>query len=268
MIIVTITKNSSKTILDTIKSLERQTYKNIKWLIIDEKSTDNTLKLIKSSKLNKEIIHTKKKGIFVCYNEILKILKNRKISDIIFFLHSDDVLYNKNTLMNVYNLFQKYKISALCGDVVFFKNNKENIFRKWISNYPKKQIKISKNLYKFKNFNFNDFLFGWSFPHTSFFFHSKIIKKIPYYDHKFKTSSDYGWTIKILLQNNFDIYYINKFLIRMRSGGTSTNIRNLFVQFKNDFTIIKKIFYKSFLDYLYCLIILFFKKFWKLKQFF
>tara|TARA_B100000959_G_C14709148_1_gene512140 strand:+ start:504 stop:755 length:252 start_codon:yes stop_codon:yes gene_type:complete len=72
MVIITITKNSSKTLLDTVKSIEKQTYKNIKWIVIDENSKDNTLDIVKSSKLKKEIIQTKKKGIFVCYNQIIK----------------------------------------------------------------------------------------------------------------------------------------------------------------------------------------------------
>lgn len=268
MVIVTITKNSSKTISDTIRSLENQTYKNIKWVIIDENSEDNTLKIIKASKLKKEIIKTNKKGIFVCYNAIIKILKKKRyLNDIIFFLHSDDILFNNNTLLNISNIFKSHKIFALCGNVVFFKKNKNNIFRKWISNYPKKQIKIKGQLYKFSNFYKRDFLFGWSFPHTSFFFHTKIINQIPYYDHKLKTSSDYGWTIKILLKNQFNIYYLNKNIIRMRAGGTSTNFKNLILQSVNDFKIIKKIFYNNFFDYFYCLVILFFKKFAKLKQF-
>ncbi len=61
MVIITITKNSSKTLLDTVKSIEKQTYKNIKWIVIDENSKDNTLDIVKSSKLKKEIIQTKKR---------------------------------------------------------------------------------------------------------------------------------------------------------------------------------------------------------------
>ena len=268
MIVITLTKNSSKTISDTIKSIKNQTLKKIKWFVIDENSTDNTISLVKAAKLKKKIIKTNKKGIFQCYNEILNILKKNNVNDIVFFLHSDDVLYSNNTLLKINNIFKSYKIDALFGDVIFFKKDKKKIFRKWISSYPKKQIKMDNKLYKLTNFYKKDFMFGWCFPHTSFFFHSKVIKKIPYYDFKFKTSSDYGWSIKLLLQNNINIFYINKFLIRMRAGGTSTNLKNLIKQSLNDYKIIKKFFYKSYIDQFYCLITLFFKKFIKLKQYF
>ena len=62
MIIVTLIKNSSKTINDTICSLENQSLKNIKWIILDDNSTDDTLDKIykclrKVNKLNKKIIY-------------------------------------------------------------------------------------------------------------------------------------------------------------------------------------------------------------------
>ena len=54
MIVITLTKNSSKTISDTIKSIKNQTLKKIKWFVIDENSTDNTISLVKSAKLKKK----------------------------------------------------------------------------------------------------------------------------------------------------------------------------------------------------------------------
>lgn len=268
MIIITLTKNSSKTILDTIKSLEKQSLKDIFWMIFDEHSTDNTLNLIKDSSIEHEIIDIKTKGLFFAYNEALEILKRRKFEDIIFFLHSDDLIYDSETLQMVKNQFDKYNISSLIGNIVYFSNNEDKFFRNWKSDFPSKQQKINENLYKFSKFSKKDLLFGWSFPHTSFFFHSKILGHIPKYDENLKTSSDYGWSVEIMLSNKFDIFYFDQFLIKMKSGGTSTNLSNFFKQLINDFKIIKKIFFRHPLDIFYCFFVLFFKKFRKIKQFF
>ena len=45
--IITVTYNSSKTISDTINSVNSQTYKNIEHIFVDGKSKDNTLKILK-----------------------------------------------------------------------------------------------------------------------------------------------------------------------------------------------------------------------------
>ena len=71
-----------------------------------------------------------------------------------------------------------------------------------------------------------------------------------------------------MLQNKFDIFYFDQFLIKMKSGGTSTNLSNFFKQITNDFKIIKKIFFSRPIDIFYCFCVLFFKKFRKIKQFF
>ncbi len=268
MIIITLTKNSSKTILDTIKSLENQSLKDIFWMILDDQSTDNTISLIKNSKIKHEIININTKGLFFAYNVALNILRERKLEDIIFFLHSDDIIYEKETLQNVENKFKEQNISSLIGNIVYFRDNQYKFFRIWKSDFSLKQTKISEKLYKFSKFSKKDLLFGWSFPHTSFFFHSRILQYIPKYDDNFKTSSDYGWSVEILLQNKFEIFYFDQFLIKMKSGGTSTTFSNFLKQIISDFKIIKKIFFRNFLDIFVCCFILFFKKFRKIKQFF
>ncbi len=268
MIIVTLTKNSSKTIPETIKSLENQNMEDILWIVLDDQSTDDTLSLINNCKIKHEIIKLNTKGLFFAYNEALKILQQRNFKDIIFFLHSDDLLYGNETLKIVKDKFKEHNINALIGNIVYFRNNQNKYFRSWRSNFPLKQNKIDNKLYKFSQILKKDLLFGWSFPHTSFFFHSNILQFIPKYDESFRTSSDYGWSVEIMLQNKFEIFYFDEFLIKMKSGGTSTNFSNFFGQFINDYKIIKKLFYKNITDIFYCYCVLFFKKFRKIKQFF
>ena len=60
--IITVVKNAEKDILQTIRSLKEQTFKNFEYLIIDGKSTDDTIKnIIKSKKYNNLLISERMK---------------------------------------------------------------------------------------------------------------------------------------------------------------------------------------------------------------
>ena len=267
MIIVTLTKNSSATIDSTIESIKIQKFKDLVWYVIDGGSKDDTLNKVKKSNLDFKIINLQSKGIFKAYNVILDHFRVIELNDVIFFLHSDDLLYSSSTLSKVNKVFANHNVDALFGNIVYFKNNQKNYFRKWKSENIKKQIQINGNLHKLKKIKKNDLIFGWSFPHSSFFFHSKVLGKLPKYYENFDTSSDYAWSIEILLQNNLDIYYLDENIIKMRAGGISTKISNIAKQGKTDFLLIKKIFYRKFRDIFFCIIVLFSKKIRKLKQF-
>ena len=139
MVIVTLTKNSARYISETIESIEKQTLKNLHWLVIDSNSTDNTIDIINKSKLKKEVFIIKEQGIFPSYNKAYEILENKNYNDIIFFLHSNDIIFHEKTLENVENLFKFHNLDIAYGNIVFFKNNVNNIIRYWKVNTKKKK---------------------------------------------------------------------------------------------------------------------------------
>lgn len=84
--------NCEEYVKETIESIENQTYKNWELIIIDDNSTDNSLKIIKEKvKENKEkikYIHlTENKGVAIARNTGLEIAQGNYIA----FLDGDDV---------------------------------------------------------------------------------------------------------------------------------------------------------------------------------
>ena len=83
---------------------------------------------------------------------------------------------------------------------------------------------------------------GWMPPHTSLFFKKNLLNEIGYYDESFKISSDYDFIIRLFRKEKIKIFFLNKFTIKMRSGGISNrNIKNILIKMNEDLKIIKKL---------------------------
>ena len=87
--IISVCYNSSKTILDTIRSVNSQSYPNIEHVFIDGLSSDNTLEIVRSNSKKKNVIISEKDSGL--YDAINKGILNAT-GDVIGLLHSDDIL--------------------------------------------------------------------------------------------------------------------------------------------------------------------------------
>lgn len=267
MVVITLTKNSSLTIKDTIESIKAQKFKKILWLIFDERSKDETLNIIKDCNINFKFFYSNSNSIYDCFNKALRVIKKQKINDVIFFLHSDDVIYNKNVFYYVNDFFKKYKIDILYGNIFYFRNKNKVSFRKWDASFKEKQNSVKKSLFALKKFAKKDFIRGWMFPHTSLFFHSRILDKISFYDTQYKISADYLWSLKLLLNNNLKIFYWNNYIVKMRYGGTSTNFKNIINVLIEDYKILYNLYKGSFFKIILVIFTLISKKIRKIRQF-
>jgi glycosyltransferase len=265
VIVITLTKNSAATIRDTITSLKLQKFKNFDWFIFDERSTDSTINIIKKSNLPFKIFYTNSNSLYKGYNSALRLIIKKKIKDIIFFLHSDDIIENQNVLKDVNNIFIKYKSDILYGNIKYFKKNNKKTFREWNAKFEKKQIKINSSLFLLKKFYKKDFIKGWMFPHTSLFFHSNILNNLLFYDTKYRISADYLWSLKLLLKKQLRVFFWNSYVVNMRYGGASTDIRNTISIFIEDWKILHDFYNRQIFN---TVVALFFKKIKKITQFF
>ena len=92
--VITVSLNSEKTIEKAIQSVLNQNYDNVEFIIIDGKSSDQTLEIIKKFESSIDLwISEKDTGIYNAINKGLKICSG----DIIGILNSDDE-YTKDAL--------------------------------------------------------------------------------------------------------------------------------------------------------------------------
>jgi len=92
--IITVTKNSEKTLERTIKSLKNQTFKNFEYIIIDGKSSDGTTSIINNNRNIIDFFLIKKdKNMWEAINTGIKHSKGKYIC----FLDADDI-WEKNKI--------------------------------------------------------------------------------------------------------------------------------------------------------------------------
>ncbi len=176
--IITVTYNCRNLLERTIKSVLNLSYDNIEFIIVDGKSNDNTLDIIK--KYNNYIdywISKKDDGIYHAMNKGL-IYSN---GDALFFLNAGDKLRNKE-FVKLINLFEENKKKygsnfVLCGTHTYTKE------------YPG---------FKFLEQNFIPFL-GRLPSHQSMLIPRKLQMQNKY-NNKFPVSADKDFKLKIYLK--------------------------------------------------------------------
>ncbi|NRN30294.1 glycosyltransferase family 2 protein [Photorhabdus heterorhabditis] len=206
--IITATYNSEKTIADTLLSLEKQTYQNIEYIIIDGASKDSTLTTInKNSTRTTTIISEPDKGIYDALNKGIDIATG----DVIGFLHSDDLFAYPEAITDIVATFEQHKCDAVYGDLQYVsRSNINNVVRHWKSGkfHPKK------------------IQYGWIPPHPTFYMKRELYNLWGGFSLSFKIASDYDSMLRYIVDYNAKLQYLPKIIIKMRVGGESSRLEN------------------------------------------
>ena len=221
--IITATYNSEQTILDTLKSLQKQTYSNIEHIIIDGNSSDKTIQIVKeNSACLHTIISEPDKGIYDALNKGIKLATG----DVIGFLHSDDLFASNAAVEDIVSTFKSINCDAVYGDLKYVaQDDTSKVIRLWKSGeYNSKSIKL-----------------GWMPPHPTFFMKRELYEKLGGFDLDFKIAADYDSLLRYLWVNKITLAYIPKVLTLMRVGGASNrSLRNILKKTKEDISALSK----------------------------
>ena len=201
--IITVTYNSGKYLEDCIESVIKQRYDNIEHIIIDGKSNDNTLAIIKKyeSRISKWISETDK-GMYDAINKGMMIATG----DVIGILNSDDMLDSDDVITSIVNAFKEQDTDAIYGDLEYVDANDTNkILRIW----------------KGRVFKRSRFKYGWMPAHPTFYIKRSLIEKFGFYENHYYTAADYEFMARYLYKNHVTAYYLPMLIVKMRMGGAS-----------------------------------------------
>lgn len=192
--IITPVFNNEMEIGRCIDSVFGQTYTNIEHIIIDGKSTDNSLSIIKEKAAHFDIIYISEKdeGIYDAMNKGIALASG----DYLYFLGSDDVFYANNVLQEIVVKFENNDI--IYGNV-FFKHA-QHIYA---GEYNKNRI------------------IDQSICHQAAFFSKRTFKIIGTYDTQLQLAGDWDLFLRCFYHDDINIRYIENIICLYNDLGAS-----------------------------------------------
>ena len=202
--IITITYNSAQTVEDTIKTVIMQDYPDIEYLIIDGKSKDKTLEIVKKygDKITK-VVSEKDKGLYDALNKGI----SHATGDVIGMLHSDDLYANEHVISKVMQKFaEDSTVEGVYADLVFV---------------SRKDVNKPMRVWESGIYNPGSFLKGWMPPHPTFFVRKDVYQKHGGFNTDLKLSADYELMLRLIHKHEIKIAYLKETIVKMRMGGVS-----------------------------------------------
>lgn len=211
--IITVVYNNERTIKDALDSVLGQTYKNVEYVIIDGKSKDNTVSIIKEyeNKLG-FFVSEKDNGLYDAMNKGIQ----SATGDVIGILNSDDLYQDFDVIADVMEQFNNDPtLDILYGNLVYVKSDDVNkIVRNW----------------KCKPYYDRFFENGNVPPHPALFVKRSVYDRVGLFNLDYKLAADYELMLRMLKKYDFKIKYIDRLIVKMRLGGATnqsfTNIIN------------------------------------------
>lgn len=214
------TYNSVENLPITLESICNQTYDNIEIVIVDGKSTDGTVDLIKqfaqSTEMEVKWISESDNGLYDAMNKAYSMCTG----DIIAVCN--DRLYKKDAIALFVNAIAKSEETCIGAhsDLIYTQGDK--IIRNW-------------------HMGDGDIMQGWMPGHPALFLKREVYEKYGQYDTSFCCAADYEFMVRFLKDKENKLIYIPTVLIAMFYGGTSNaGLKNYLISFKEGYMALRK----------------------------
>ncbi len=214
--IITTCYNRQQTIRETIESLLAQSYPDIEYIVVDGASTDGSLRIIEEYRDRiSTIICERDSGMYEAINKGIRA----STGDIVGLLHSDDTLYDANTISEIVAQLGRSHTDILYGDGLFVdQHTPTTIVRNWISG-------------RYSRGNISN---GWLPLHPTLYVRRSCIEQGGLYDESYAIAADSELMVRYLHDRNFSVIYLERYIVRMRMGGVSTTPSKLLTKWHED----------------------------------
>lgn len=206
--------NSEKTVRFAIESILSQSYEDFEFLIFNDGSTDNTLRIIQSIKDKRIHVFSSKKNLGLTRR--LNFLAKKSIGTFLARQDDDDFSLPNRLETQVNFLLRNKKYSACTS-----------------SSYLKDSFKVHPNLSKYF-FKKIVILFKNPFIHGTLFIRISDFNELGGYDEHFVYSQDYKLYLDLFKKNKKIKFIYQPLYVLNINGRISTNKKNLQNQYKKE----------------------------------
>lgn len=213
--IITITYNAEATLERTIKSVERQDYASIEYIVVDGKSKDGTMSIVKNheGRVDKWVSEPDD-GLYYAMNKGLSMATG----EYVWFMNAGDEIAERETI-------SKMMMSEEGADVYYGDTVMTNMEGDVIGN---------RRLVPPVNLTWKSFKSGMLVSHQSFVARRELCEE---YDTNYRFSADFDWCVKILKKSK-KIKNTGMTLSRFLDGGITK--QNIAAGLKERFRIMTK----------------------------
>lgn len=207
--IITVVYNGVETIRDCIESVLGQTHPDLEYIVVDGKSTDGTVELVKSyGDRVARFLSEPDKGLYDAMNKGIGLATG----EVIGFLNADDMYRHQDVVQHIVQRFAETGVDGVYSDMMYVDRNDLNkIKRYWASG----------------TYKHGDFLWGWMPGHLSFFARKRVYEQYGTFRLDLKSAADYELMLRLIHKNRISLAYLHETTIVMREGGVSNaNLTN------------------------------------------
>ncbi|OGU60048.1 MAG: hypothetical protein A2X64_07585 [Ignavibacteria bacterium GWF2_33_9] len=208
--IITACFNAQDTIEETIRSVAKQTYDNIEYIIVDGASADSTLQILEKYRNTINILISEPDtGVYNAMNKGIKAATG----DLLFFLNADDVFINELVVEKFVEEAKKTSAGLLLGNILMLNRYTGEMYYENHKIVDKIRLMTS------------------SIFHPATFLRKEVFEKYGLYSESNKIVSDYEWYV-IYFLNGGDYKYIDSPVSIFSLGGLSSNekLNNIHLQ--------------------------------------
>ena len=219
--IITSCYNREETIAQAIESVILQDYPDIEYIVMDGASSDNSLEIINRYRTQiAKVISETDSGMYEGINKGIKVATG----DIVGLLHSDDFLINPHIISDIVARFTETNADIVYGNGLYVDSMRTGkVVRNWVSgNYRRWKVRL-----------------GWLPLHPTVYVKRNVIERLGLYNEDYKIAADSDFLVRYLWEAKLHVEYLDKYILKMRMGGLSTDRRKRKLMWDEDISMYK-----------------------------